>query len=177
MSKKLVFIDNDALVDKDAERAILALEVYADFKIDSFDRGISNFHLLPKEEKQELIYSGKNAIFTWSGYNPKTGSFQQLHKFLIGSSRNTIKDLVYVDCTGYLCRALESMIENSSADLYHILQAIETNYLFTLVNNFTTDSDLLEDENLMIGRVRLDFKGAYKKCLKIESGYKLQDYI
>ena len=140
--KKLIFIDNDSQerAKEDVSNIQRKLELWGGLPSDYVETVeiVSDFSNIPKEDAYKILYSKDNCVCSWSMYTANHyGSLYQLMYFLRSASVNEIKDLVYIDCSGMILKAIEGELRSERTDVLHILNAIETNNIIS----FDTDND------------------------------------
>lgn len=160
--KKLIFVDNDneTLAKKDSDSVKRNLETFFNLPEDIIESMsiVPDFRNLSKDEMYEMLFDKNNVICTWSMYTTShCNSLGQLISLLSGAGRNNVKDIIYIDGSGELLDRLNTIIRDSPAQAYYIIQAIETNYIISLSFN--------ENKG---GRIRMNFKGIMESCLELE---------
>jgi hypothetical protein len=157
--KKLIYIDNDneRRAKEDVDYVKNNLEYVGGLPAEQVEQMeiVSDFGHIGKEKVYELLFSKNNCICSWSMYTANHyGSLYQLISLLKAAGRNRIKDIVYVDGSGMLQKALERELPNIK-EPYDLLNAIETNHIIS----FDLEADLCF-------RLRLEFKGVDESPFK-----------
>lgn len=139
--KKIIFIDNE--IDNESSvsqfrtfQRHLNSEGLSDETVKSIER-IHSFAHLTDDELEKLtrkMFSGEYIISTYSMYTENHyGSYYQLRDFLIKSAEEDIKEIIYIDGSGYVLEALEQM--KGEPDFYKIMVAVERNYIISFDND------------------------------------------
>jgi hypothetical protein len=158
--KKLIYIDNDneKLAKEDVDNVKDNIERYFNLPSDIIDNMtiIPDFSRLSRDEMYRTLFDGNNVICTWSMYtSTHYNSLGQLITLLAGAGRNYVKGIIYIDGSGRLLEVLHNIIRESQ-HAYHIIQAIETNYILSL-----------NTANKECGRIRMNFEGCDKECFEL----------
>lgn len=160
--KKLIFIDNDneTLAKQDSDNVKTNLETFFNLPEDIIESMsiVPDFRNLSKDEMYNMLFDKNNVICTWSMYTTShSNSLGQLISLLSVAGRNNVQNIIYIDGSGELLDRLNTIIRDTPTNAYHIIQAIETNYIISLSFN--------ENKG---GRIRMNFKGIMESCIELE---------
>jgi len=161
--KKIIFIDNDSqrysegLGDLDHVTNLLEANGFFQFFKEEEIIPIYDFYRdVDKEKAYELLFDNNNVICTYSMYSATHyNSLEQLFTYLIAAGINEIKNMVYIDCSGQIVKALNRNLRDVK-QLAPVICAIETNYILTV-------------EDATIKKVKVQFKGLYDDCIVLEN--------
>lgn len=134
--KKLIFVDNDK--DKMCEEGIRNviqnlknLGKLSDEYVSTLTT-IEEFHTLG-DKAYDILFNENNAVCSWSMFTATHhGSLQQLFRFLSTAGGYDIKNRIHIDCSGQMIKILRRDIDDRKNGVVKILKAIETNYIFTV---------------------------------------------
>lgn len=163
--KKLIFIDNDgetrAKDDCDSFKSKLEVNSNLDESYISTIEIVHDFHRLSREDAYKILFDKDSCVCSFSMYTVNHyGSYQQLAHFLSAAGRNEVRDMVYIDSSGHMVKALENFFSSSDKiNFIPILQAIETNNVLTI--NYDLPGKALK-------RVRVDLKGIFESHFRYE---------
>ena len=160
--KDLIFLENDyKCPDSDDCISNAKRQLYRfQFTKEQIERMniVYQFGLLEKEEKYNIIFDTSKILVTHSVYIQ--GSDSDFVYLTAATSRNGIKDLIYIDTSGaivkFLNRRLKDFMDNPYQVFLHSVCGINSNFILT------------RDEDLNLKRVKIEFKRYYDDIVTLE---------
>jgi hypothetical protein len=166
--KNLIFVDNDNQAKAESDLGMIKNRLLGYFKqpqdyVDTISI-ITDIHKKSTQEMYDLFFNPDNCICTFSVYTANHyGSLHQMMGLLAAAGDNYIKDIIHIDTSGMILKALNNNIINSKRPL-SILNAIETNNILTI-----------DYENMCGVRVRVKLTGNDNDIFVTEPIAKFED--